>query len=488
METSNNNSIVTSGLGNTSLVTTAGELAASGGLAGAVVSTLLAQLVTAATASVHPIGIDSDYGYGNGSTATATATDQPGLGLGLGLGGLGPANSTEANLWFVTSLALSSRSQQHQQQHQQQQLQATGTGTSGGAGGVDGAGGDGDVSPVTLSTEWPRLARLLLLACLSVVGSIGNVFMISSVMIEDHLKKAGNAFIVNIALADLLITSVVMPASTIVLLAGIDNADTEVCKFHWFLAACSFLVSILTLAMMAAENYLRLCTFQNEPGWFNKTNTTAILLLIWALACIASGMQFVYDIRFDYCNWRVHLVIPQEAGVVGLLVVLPLLLTFITHIRLIVDVKRTMAMPNFKPSLAYTWDLSLARTNFYSFLIFVVFWLPFCIIFAYGTARFVSNRVFYTTVWIGLSKSCFHNVIYCLTNRHFRSAYISLFNYCCCKTTVAVSRRQRSDGGNRPTADVRVHIIPGYNMYSYTSPQRSGNCHGHWGKRDCHEL
>lgn len=48
-----------------------------------------------------------------------------------------------------------------------------------------------DFSPVTLSTEWSRMARLLVLACLSVIGSIGNVFMISSVMIEDHLKKAG---------------------------------------------------------------------------------------------------------------------------------------------------------------------------------------------------------------------------------------------------------------------------------------------------------
>lgn len=48
-----------------------------------------------------------------------------------------------------------------------------------------------DFSPVTLSTEWPSMARLLVLALLAVVGSIGNVFMISSVMIEDHLKKAG---------------------------------------------------------------------------------------------------------------------------------------------------------------------------------------------------------------------------------------------------------------------------------------------------------
>ncbi|EDS36943.1 conserved hypothetical protein [Culex quinquefasciatus] len=303
----------------------------------------------------------------------------------------------------------------------------------------------------------------------------------------DFNQSEGNAFIVNIALADLLITSVVMPASTIVLLAGIDNSDTEVCKFQWFLAACSFLVSILTLAIMSIENYFRLCTAQNEPSWFNRTNVTVILLLIWFVSCLASGMQFVYDISFDYCDRKSNHIVPSEAGWVGLVVLMPLLLTFLTHIRIIVDVKRNMSLPNFKPNLAYTWDLSLVRTNFYSFLIFVLFWLPFCIILAYGTTKSVPNRVFYNTAWIGLSKSCFHNVIYCLTNRHFRSAYISLFNYCCCKTTVAVSRRQRTDG-NRPTADVRVHIIPGYNMYSYTSPQRAGNSHGHWGKRECHEL
>ena len=48
-----------------------------------------------------------------------------------------------------------------------------------------------NVSPVTLSTEWSRLTRLIFLTILSVIGSIGNIAMISSVMIEDHLKKAG---------------------------------------------------------------------------------------------------------------------------------------------------------------------------------------------------------------------------------------------------------------------------------------------------------
>lgn len=48
-----------------------------------------------------------------------------------------------------------------------------------------------NVSPVTLSADWSRVARLLVLASLAAIGSIGNVFMISAVMIDDYLRKRG---------------------------------------------------------------------------------------------------------------------------------------------------------------------------------------------------------------------------------------------------------------------------------------------------------
>lgn len=50
------------------------------------------------------------------------------------------------------------------------------------------------ISPVTLNSDWSRVAKLLLLTALSVTGSVGNVFMISSVMIENHLKKRGEKY------------------------------------------------------------------------------------------------------------------------------------------------------------------------------------------------------------------------------------------------------------------------------------------------------
>lgn len=259
------------------------------------------------------------------------------------------------------------------------------------------------------------------------------------------------------------------------------------CLFIHFIFFCT-IFHFIYFQFSAIENYVRLCTPQDIRTWFNKRNTTTILLLIWVLGSVASGMQFIFDISFDYCTRRTTGMLPYQAAIVAMLIIVPLILSFYMHMRIIIDVKRFMKSQNFKPSLNYTWDLSLTRTNFYSFLIFVTFWLPFGIVLSYHTAAPpVANKVFYTTAWIGLSKSCFHNVIYCITNRHFRNAYVNLFHYCCCKTTVSVSRRQRNDVC-RPSSDVRVHIIPGYNMYSYTSPQRSGNSHSTWNKRDIHEL
>ena len=52
-----------------------------------------------------------------------------------------------------------------------------------------------NISPVTLSSDWSRVVRLLILASLAVIGSMGNVFMISAIMVEDHLKKRGKFYL-----------------------------------------------------------------------------------------------------------------------------------------------------------------------------------------------------------------------------------------------------------------------------------------------------
>lgn len=130
---------------------------------------------------------------------------------------------------------------------------------------------------------------------------------------------------------------------------------------------------------------------------------------------------------------------------------------------------RCKTRQSFKAPITLSWNISLMQSNIYSFVVFIIFWLPFGTVLAVGTKKPISDSLFYNLAWLAISKSCINSIIYGITNGHFRSAYVNLFHYCCCKTTVSFSRRQRPEG-IRPSGDVRVHIIPGYNMYC--SPQR----------------
>ncbi|XP_050432563.1 histamine H2 receptor-like [Adelges cooleyi] len=343
---------------------------------------------------------------------------------------------------------------------------------------TDGPLADSDaVSPVTLSMEWSRVARLLIMIGLSVIGSIGNVYMISSVMIEDHLNKRGNTFLANVALADLLISGLVIPASAVVILAGLQDSP-PVCQFQWFLSILCCLVTVMTMTAVAAENYVRLCLTPECYAKLTVTKITTLLFAIWILSAILVTLQFIYHMGPNYCAKRVSGIVPVQALVAGFIVLVPLIITAALYLRITYQVHVARMNPSFKPPLAFNWDYSLMLANAYSFVMFLLFWAPFAVVLALATVQKLSAQMFYNLAWLALSKSCFNNLLYCAGNRHFRNAYVNLFHYCCCKTTVTFSRRAR-DGASRPSGDVRVHIIPGYNMYSYTSPTRSresGSC------------
>ncbi|XP_024891658.1 histamine H2 receptor-like [Temnothorax curvispinosus] len=341
-----------------------------------------------------------------------------------------------------------------------------------------------DISPVTLSSAWSRVARLLLLASLAVSGSVGNVFMISAVVVEDQLNKRGNAFLVNVALADLLVTGLVIPVSVIVILAGYDGTPAEslgACRFEWTLEALCFLVTVLTLATIAAENYARLCLPPERYANLTPGHVTATIIVLWLIAVTVVALQSFLDIGPDFCRRKLSGIAMEQAVGAGIFVGLPALTTIFLYVKLVIRVRRA-TRGSYKPPAAFSWDYELAKTNMCSCVMFVVFWLP------YGTAVCVNSfvpvnaSVFYNLAWFALSKSCFNNLLYCVADRHFRSAYVKLFHYCCCKTTVSFSRRPR-EGRNASDVRLRVHII-----HSYASPSSCRPAVARPNGRDVYEL
>lgn len=300
---------------------------------------------------------------------------------------------------------------------------------------------------------------------------------------------SGNTFVVNVALADLLVSGLVVPASAVVILAGLRD-NLAVCRFQWFLAALCFLVTMLSITAVAAENYVRLCCSPSFYEKLTRTKITIILLAFWIIGSFVSGLQFVSNVSFDYCTRKYSGLIPYQATVGVVLVFVPITITFYCYVRAGYQVRRFKSRATFKAPITFNWDCALMQTNLYSFIFFVLCWLPFGVVLAVGTNQKIPDRIFYNFAWLAIIKSCINSILYCVFNRHFRGAYVNLFHYCCCKTTVSFSRRQRPECV-RPSGDVRVHIIPGYNMYC--SPQRcrevqNKRCSSRPNGRDVYEL
>lgn len=274
-------------------------------------------------------------------------------------------------------------------------------------------------------------------------------------------------------MADLLISGIVILASAVLLLAGIEECP-PVCNVQWFLGLLCGLVTVFSLTATAIENYARLCM---SPECYTKITTTRItvsVFLIWGINAALVTVIFVYKLGPDYCQKE-----PDRGKLYSLLIaalffLTPLTFTAFLYTKIISRIRAARANPSFKPPLAFNWDYSLMLTNLYSFIMFLLFWMPFAFFLMIPSSGKLHKKYFYWSVWFALTKSCFNNLLYCISNRHFCDAYVKLFHYCCCKTTVTFSRRPRTDGA-RPSGDVRVHIIPGYNVYPYTSPQRSGS-------------
>lgn len=209
---------------------------------------------------------------------------------------------------------------------------------------------------------------------------------------------------------------------------------------------------------------------------------TSIVILVWLIAGLAIALQSSFDLGPDFCARRFsRLAIEQVIGAC-ILVGLPNVMTVFVYLLLISRVQR--ACRTYKPPVAFSWDYELIKTNMFSFIMFVIFWMPFGVAICVSSVQQVSANVFINLAWLALSKSCFNSMLYCVFDRHFRNAYVKLFHYCCCKTTVSFSRRPRGEP-MRPSTDVRlrVHII-----HSYASPSSGRPAVTRQNGRDVYEL
>ncbi|XP_026762745.1 melatonin receptor type 1A-A-like [Galleria mellonella] len=330
-------------------------------------------------------------------------------------------------------------------------------------------------SPVTLSHEWPTLSRLLFMVFCSCLGTTINGFFVAAFFVEHTLKKVGNVFLACIGMADLIVTTGVMPVSAVVLLSAGEWDTIPVCHVLQFLTETSTYCYSLFFTLVAAETYYRLCRTTAEYEMFISMRVGLVAIMVFTISLIIAGLGVYLGLDYDYCQRRHYGNFYFRVTTSVIFHAIPFLMTIFGLVSSCIQVrKRAREQVHYKRSQQYERDYSTTNLNITAFLLYVMAWTPYLVILHEYPST--NDNKFYHCAWIGVCRSVFTSFLYSSMNRNFRRAFAHLFYYCCCKSTLTGSfsnRHRRALEYKSATGDVRVHIM--HQAVNASSPQRAAS-------------
>lgn len=138
------------------------------------------------------------------------------------------------------------------------------------------------------NTTATRVARVVVYCVIILVSAVGNFMTIVVVWRNKTMRRPFHCFIVNLAVADLIITLVYMPRVIVIWLRGSEwlvegTFGLVLCKIVPYLHGVSILVSILTLLTLAVDRFFAI-VFPLKLELFTVKSSKRVIAFIWILA------------------------------------------------------------------------------------------------------------------------------------------------------------------------------------------------------------
>lgn len=270
---------------------------------------------------------------------------------------------------------------------------------------------------------------------------IYHIFFLFATMLAFRLMSMyfsfspGNAFVVSLALADLVVAVYPYP---LVLLAIFHNGWTlgEMhCKASGFVMGLSVIGSIFNITAIAINRYCYICHSFAYDKVYSCWNTMLYVSLVWVLTVIATVPNFFvgslkYDPRVYSCTFVQTASSYYTIAVVVIHFIVPITIVSFCYLRiwvLVLQVRRRVkseTKPRLKPS-----DFRNFLTMFVVFVIFAFCWAPLnfiglaVAIDPMEMAPKVPEWLFITSYFMAYFNSCLNAIIYGLLNQNFRNEY-----------------------------------------------------------------
>lgn len=342
-----------------------------------------------------------------------------------------------------------------------------------------GGNGTGNGTALLDGLDLQALSVGIVLAVFILFAIVGNIMVILSVACNRQLQTVTNYFIINLAIADLLLSTTVLPFSATLEVLGFWAFGRIFCDIWAAVDVLCCTASIMSLCIISIDRYVGVKHSLKYPTIMTEKKAVVILIILWVSSMVISigpllGWKEPPPEDDSQCN------ITQEPGYALFSSLcsfyLPLLVILIMYFKVYIVARRTTKSleagvkrernksmevvlrihcrssvmgestassrskgHTFRSSLSvrlikFSREKKAAKTLAIVVGVFILCWLPFFIVLPLGSffpSLRPSDAVFKVIFWLGYFNSCVNPIIYPCSSKEFKRAFIRLLRCRC---------------------------------------------------------
>ncbi|KAM8707005.1 hypothetical protein ACLKA7_011159 [Drosophila subpalustris] len=318
--------------------------------------------------------------------------------------------------------------------------------------------GDEDAPPtaskfVFVVPWWRQVLWIILFGVVVVVATGGNLIVVWIVLTTKRMRTVTNYFIVNLSIADAMVSSLNVTFNFYYMLDGDWPFGELYCKVSQFIALLSICASVFTLMAISIDRYVAIMK-PLQPR-MSKRRNLAIAAVIWlSSSLISCPMLLFYKTEEVLVSNGTRIVCfpdfpdgkmnhSQMEHIYNILIMiltyfLPIVSMTLTYSRIGIELwgSKTIGEYTARQVENVRSKRRVVKMMIVVVVIFSVCWLPFHLYFivascypAITEAPFI-QELYLVIYWLAMSNSMYNPIIYCWMNSRFRYGFKMVFRWC----------------------------------------------------------